>query len=71
VHHHALSNHAGANVTVREDSLARFSCFNAYHPDTDNFQSNFTLLLEAGFSTGVKLSILKNAPLSNPVLLQH
>jgi hypothetical protein len=48
-----------------------FSCFNTHHPDTDNFKSNLTLLLEAGFSTGVKISILKNATLSNLVLLQQ
>jgi len=48
-----------------------FSCFDAYHPDTDSFKSNLTLLLEAGFSTGVKLSILKNVTPSSPVLLQH
>ena len=47
-----------------------FSCFNTYHPDTDSFKSNLTLLLEAGFSAGVKL-ILKNETLSNLVLLQH
>jgi len=48
-----------------------FSCFKAYHPDTDNFKSNLTLLLEAGFSIGVKISILKNATLGNLLLLQH
>jgi len=48
-----------------------FSCFNAYHPDTDNFKSKLTLLLEARFSNGVKISILKNVTLGNLVLLQH
>ena len=49
----------------------QFSCFNTYHPDTDSFKSNLTLLLEARFSNGVQLSILKNAALGSLVLLQH
>jgi hypothetical protein len=48
-----------------------FSCFNAYNLDRDNFKSNLALLLEAGFSTGVKIPILKNVTLSTLVLLQH